>query len=139
MSYMHDVVISLEDAKVLSRLLLDPSHVAGLDESMRDLLTKLSDARIVVGKAVPHDTVRVGSSVTYEELPAGTRRSVTVVIPRDAEASAGRISVLSPVGRALLGHSTGQVIRVALPTGRSLKVRLIEATAPELEAVGDAP
>ena len=139
MSYMPDVVISLEDAKVLSRLLLDPSRVAGLDESMRDLLTKLSDARIVVGKAVHHDTVRVGSSVTYEELPTCTRRSVTVVTPRDAEASAGRISVLSPVGRALLGHSTGHVISVALPTGHSLQVRLIEATAPELEAVGDAP
>ena len=83
------------------------------------------------------DTVRVGFTVTYEELPAGTRRRVTLVIPREADASVGRISVLSPVGRALLGRTNGQVVPVALPMGREVSVRVLEVTAPEFDEVDE--
>lgn len=85
--------------------------------------------RVIEPHARPNDNVRLHSAVTYEELPGRLRRRVTLVSPRDADASAGRISVLSPVGRALLGHAQGSTIDVALPLGRRLSVRVIEVTA----------
>ena len=86
-------------------------------------------------QAVRSNTARLHSTVMYEELPTGTRRRVTLVNPRDADASAGRISVLSPIGRALLGHKTGQVIAVALPMDRRLSVRVLEVFAHETERI----
>ena len=85
--------------------------------------------RVLEPRALPNDRARLHSTVIYEELPGRLRRQVTLVSPRDADASAGRISVMSPVGRALLGHAQGSTIDVALPLGRRLSVRIIEVTA----------
>jgi hypothetical protein len=55
----------------------------------------------------------MNSKVTYRVEPGGERRSVILVHPIEADASIGRISVLSPVGRALLGRAPGSVVRPA--------------------------
>lgn len=90
-------------------------------------------SRVLERRALPSDNARLHSSVIYEELPSQLRRQVTLVSPRDADASAGRISVLSPVGRALLGHAKGGTVDVALPLGRRLLVRVIEVTAQQFD------
>ena len=97
--------------------------------SMPRLSTHASKPRVLERRALPNDDARLHSTVAYEELPGRLRRRVTLVSPRDADVSAGRISVLSPVGRALLGHAKGRTIDVALPLGRRLLVRIIEVTA----------
>lgn len=130
MSSMTDVLLNSDDAKALNRQLLNPAAAEDPDRSTLD-------ARIARPDAISSDTVRVGFTVTYEELPAGKRRRVTLVIPREADASAGRISVLSPVGRALLGRTKGHVVPVALPMGREVSVRVLEATAPEFDEVDE--
>jgi len=89
------------------------------------------DATVARPRAEQPDVVRVGFTVTYAELPAGTRRRVTLVNPRAADAGAGRISVLSPVGRALLGRTKGHVVRVGLPMGREASLRVLEVAAPQ--------
>lgn len=76
------------------------------------------------------DVVRIRSTVIYEELPAGPRRRVTVVEPRASDASIGRISVLSPIGRALLGRRRNQIAEVGLPMGRSIAIRVADVEAP---------
>jgi regulator of nucleoside diphosphate kinase len=134
-STMSDVFITSTDASALNRLLSELTHAVEGDESTLDLSTKLFDANIVGSRALPYNTVRFNSTVTYEEVPTGKRRSVTLVDPRQADASAGRISVLSPIGRALLGHTTGRVVDVELPMGRRLPVRVVDVHPPELDAV----
>ena len=97
--------------------------------SMSDICISTGDARELdrlAPRAFPHGTVRLNSTVTYEEVPAGRRRRVTLVRPRDADASAGRISTLSPVGRALLGNARGVVVEILLPTGRQQLVRVVD-------------
>lgn len=123
MSSMPDLMLISDNAKALNRLLLNQAAAGDSDRSTHD-------ARIARPDAIPSDTVRVGFTVAYKELPVGTRRRVTLVIPRDADASAGRISVLSPVGCALLGRTKDQVVPVALPMGREVSVRVLEVTAP---------
>jgi regulator of nucleoside diphosphate kinase len=58
---------------------------------------------------------------------------VTLVEPAAADAAAGRISVLSPIGLALIGRRRGAVSDALLPNGRRLTLRVLDA-APALEA-----
>ena len=70
-------------------------------------------------------------TVTYDELPSGTRRTVTLVHPSRADASRQRISVLAPVARALIGRRAGARVEVRLPGGavRELVIAAVEPAA----------
>jgi regulator of nucleoside diphosphate kinase len=137
MSSVPEIFICSIDAHELHRLLSDPVQRESADSTLA-LSTKLLEAHVVAPRALPQGTVRLHSTVTYEELPARTRRRVTLVNPREADASAGRISILSPVGRALLGHAQGRVVDVALPAGRQQAVRLVEVAPPEVDQIDEA-
>lgn len=82
------------------------------------LLGELERAILVGDRSVRANVVRMGSTVAYE-TETGEQRVVTVVFPSHADASQGRISVLTPVGTALLGVSAGQSIVWSGPDGRS--------------------
>jgi regulator of nucleoside diphosphate kinase len=88
------------------------------------LLRELNRAIVVSSEALPADVVTMNSRVVYSDETAGVRRLVTIVYPGDADESAGRISVLSPLGTALLGLSVGQAIDWDFPDGsrRTLRV-----------------
>ena len=138
MSSISDIFISTGDARELDRVLSDHLNRDEAADTALDLSIKLFEAQVVPARALPHGTVRLNSTVTYEELPARTRRCVTLVRPRDADASAGRISVLSPVGRALLGNTRGRVVEVVLPTGRQQSIRVVEVSPPLLDRVDES-
>lgn len=78
---------------------------------------ELARARIVSPDELAPDVVAMNSDVTYEDLTAGSRRTVRVVYPRDAEPARGRVSVLAPLGAALLGLRVGQEIDGPMPRG----------------------
>jgi regulator of nucleoside diphosphate kinase len=59
----------------------------------------------------------MNSDVVYEDVETGARRSVRVVYPKDSDAASGRVSVLAPIGAALLGLRVGQEIDWRVPTG----------------------
>ena len=68
----------------------------------------------------------MGSTVSYVEEFSGTRRTVTLAYPDEADPAKGRISVLSPVGLALLGRRRGSVAAPGMPNGRQLSIRILE-------------
>jgi regulator of nucleoside diphosphate kinase len=70
---------------------------------------------VSAGDAESLVVIRMNSRVTYVAEPDGERRSVTLVHPREANALEGRISVLSPVGHALLGLTPGLRILASEP------------------------
>jgi regulator of nucleoside diphosphate kinase len=78
----------------------------------------------------------MNSRVLYEDLRTGERGTVTIVYPADANAKAGQISVLSPVGAALLGESEGSEVELPLPHGQSRRIR-IDSVLYQPEAQGD--
>jgi regulator of nucleoside diphosphate kinase len=70
----------------------------------------------------------MNSHVTYIEEPGGARHNVTLVHPRRANPAEGRISVLSPIGRALLGRRPGAVVAAANnPAVRPLRLRVLSS------------
>jgi regulator of nucleoside diphosphate kinase len=91
------------------------------------LLRELDRAIVVSPEALPADVVTMNSRVVYSDETAGVRRLITIVYPGDADEGAGRISVLSPLGTALLGLSIGQAIDWDFPDGsrRTLRVNAL--------------
>jgi regulator of nucleoside diphosphate kinase len=88
------------------------------------LRRELERAIVVSPEAVPPDVVTMNSSVLYTDETAGVRRLVTIVYPLDAHGNDGRISVLAPVGTALLGLSVGQAIEWQFPDGSRRRLRV---------------
>jgi regulator of nucleoside diphosphate kinase len=127
MTQLHELIVSSRDAEVLSSLMRERGRAPALE----DLLL---EARRVAPGELPEDRVAMDSNVTYQEEPGGERRRVILVHPQEADAAFGRISVLSPVGLALLGRAPGARVSAALPGGRALTLRILE-TSPRREAV----
>ena len=106
------------------------------DSDVSDALdTELYRARVVDRRSVPSDVVTMNSELVYEDLETGAQRTVKVVYPKDADAKRGWISVLAPIGSALLGLRVGQTIEWSTPSGTK-RVRVVELRY-QPEAAGD--
>lgn len=130
MTQHNDLLVSATDAEALATLV----GARGLDgreaEAAAALADALMDARMVPDDGLPEDRVAMNCLVSYREEPAGTRRTVSLVHPSVADPAAGRISVLSPVGRALLGRRRGASAAIDVPGGRALTVRVLSIERP---------
>lgn len=128
MMKLHDLVLSRTDAEGLAAMLAAHrrSHSPEADPA-EALVELLAQARRVSGEALSEDRVAMGSTVTYVEEPSGMRRTVTITYPADADLALRKISVLSPVGRSLLGRRRGDIVDVELPGGRLLEIHIADS------------
>lgn len=130
----NDLLVSATDAEALASLVgdrgLDPREA----EAAAALADALMDARMVPDFDLPADRVGMNCLVSYRQEPGGAQRTVAVVHPGLADPSRGRISVLSPVGRALLGRQRGTTASIDVPGGRALTVRVLQIERPLREA-----
>lgn len=94
------------------------------------LLVELERAQIIPNNSVSSETVRMGSTVTFD-TNSGDRKTVTLVFPADADISEGRVSILTPIGTALIGLSTGQAIMWADRNGRKHELRVVAVDQPD--------
>ena len=99
------------------------------------LEAELLRAHVVPRDKIPPDVVTMNSRVVFEN-ESGERREVTLVYPGSADIDAGRISVLVPVGTALLGMRVGQSIDWEGPGGAKQRYR-ITAVPYQPEAAGE--
>ena len=72
---------------------------------------------------MPADVVTMNSIASIEDV-SGETREISLVYPREADGAANRISVLAPVGSAMLGLRVGQSIAWKVPGGRALRLRV---------------
>jgi regulator of nucleoside diphosphate kinase len=87
---------------------------------------ELVRANVVPRDKIPQDVVTMNSRVVFENETTSERREITLVYPANADIDAGRISVLVPVGTALLGLRVGQWIDWELPGGKMQRYRIVE-------------
>jgi regulator of nucleoside diphosphate kinase len=129
MNKHQELVVSASDVEVLALMLGERRRQPALEAAAADALTEvLIEARLVPHEELPPDRVAMNSRVSYLEEPEGVRRSVVLVHPIEADAAAGRISVLSPVGVALLGRKSGAVVTANVPGGHSLRLRILDSS-----------
>lgn len=135
---LHDLMLSFSDAEALSTMLEAHRRGASSEADPAVALAEvLSQARRVPDDRLPPDRVALGSSVTYFDEPTGARRTVRVVLPQEADLSLGKISVLSPIGRALIGRRRGDVVDAQLPGGRLVELHVL-AIEPVRDALNEA-
>lgn len=125
----HDVIVTNAD---LQRLLPMLDHYSEASESLD---SELQRAAVVDPASVPPDVVTMNSEVVYEDCETFAKRRVKLVYPRDADASRGHVSVLAPIGSALLGLRVNQSIEWPVPNGTK-RIRVLEITY-QPEACGD--
>lgn len=109
---------------------------AGQGEAGPWLSRELARARVVLSSRVPSNVVTMNSRLLLEDIHTRRLREVTLVYPKDADERAGKLSVLSGAGAALLGLTVGGGIVWPLPSGRVARMRLVEILY-QPEAAGD--
>lgn len=123
---IHDIVLSTRDAAALAAAVVDWPARQPSDQDAADLLADaIAGARVVADRSVADDIVALDATVTYEELPVGRRRTVTLVHPARADASRARVSVFTPVARALLGRRLGARVPARLPDRDIRELRIV--------------
>jgi regulator of nucleoside diphosphate kinase len=133
------IIITKIDHERLEELLasefakaIDPS------DHLRDLRTELDRAHIVRPEDVPRNVVTMNSTVILRDLVTNEKETYTLVFPDSADIANNRLSVLAPIGTAILGERLGDVLRWRVPEGwRRLKVERV-LYQPEREGVFDA-
>ncbi|MCC0064710.1 MAG: nucleoside diphosphate kinase regulator [Defluviimonas sp.] len=94
------------------------------------LLGEIGRARIVPAAKLPPNVVAIGRTVTYRDETTGQETSVTPVYPEDADIARGRISILTPVGVALIGLAEGASLHWDTRDGKR-RVLTVLHVAPE--------
>ncbi|HWV69073.1 GreA/GreB family elongation factor [Chitinophaga sp.] len=105
------IIVSLHDYEILKTLCY---HAPGTDK----LREELERATIRKGK-VPADVVQVNSTLRFRDERSGAIRNVQLVLPAASNLQLGKLSILSPIGTALLGYSTGDIIDWEVPAGKT--------------------
>jgi regulator of nucleoside diphosphate kinase len=98
-----------------------------LPEVAQELLDELERAQVVDDKDVPKDVVRMGSTVTFK-ADDGNTRTLKLVYPADESLDEHRISVMTPVGAALVGLGTGQSISWTARDGKHHRLTVTKVT-----------
>ena len=120
------IIVSETDAQRLSALAIQKEATA--PEAAGLLLDELERAQVRPDHRVPADVVGMNSTVEFVDEAHGQSRTVQLVYPAEADISAGRISVLTPIGAGLIGLAAGQSILWPDRDGnkRALKVLRVE-------------
>lgn len=130
------IVLSERDAMRLRALIKQQTLATAQDrEMLLDLREEMERAWIVDEEHLPDDAVALDSRVVVRDLETSARSVYTLVSPAHVDVAHGRVSVLAPLGIALLGYRTGDVVEWQMPGGwRRLRIEVVEQvrTSPDL-------
>ena len=119
-----EITISSVDVERLDPLLDLP---ANRDQpTVRALRAEIDRAKIVDPADLPADVVTMNSTAVVVDETSGARHELTLVYPRDTDGTPGKVSILAPVGSAMLGMRAGQSIDWPMPDGRRARLRILD-------------
>lgn len=115
--------ITRPDLERLQALLVKQRATPGSGEYLARLQGELDKARVVDPKDIPADVVTMRSTVELTDLDTGSVEVYTLVFPDEADVTEKKISVLAPIGTAVLGYRVGDEFEWKVPAGvRRLRV-----------------
>lgn len=131
MTDQHQLLITEQDYERLALLVqhAETKNAAALEE-------ELAAAKIVPQKDIPKDVVTMNSRVKFIDVESNKESEITLVYPKDADVTKQQVSVLAPVGIALIGLRKGQTIDWPMPNGQSRTLKVIDVIY-QPEAAGD--
>ncbi|MGH8084957.1 MAG: nucleoside diphosphate kinase regulator [Lysobacter sp.] len=127
------LLLSRLDCDRIEALLEDPRN-ADIDTSA--LEAELARAQVVEPGQMPADVITMNSTARFRDEASGDEREMTLVYPTGADGSNDKVSILAPVGSALLGLRVGDTIEWPVPSGRTIRLRVLSIRY-QPEASGD--
>ncbi len=130
------IQITASDLERLKKLVQDAQRTSYRKSIyLSQLQTELRRAEVVEGRSISAGVVTMNSRVRLEDVDTGEESVYTVVFPDDANAGQGKVSILAPIGTAMLGYEVGDIFEWDVPAGkRRWKVKQI---LYQPEAAGD--
>jgi regulator of nucleoside diphosphate kinase len=126
----HSLIVSDTDIERLSQLIRDLRDSRFRDQDQVDLLEQsLENAEVTASARFPRNAIKMNSRFRVLDLGTGKKQVYTLVYPDQADVSSGSISVLAPIGIALLGRRQGDTIEVDVP-GRVRRLRIERVLYP---------
>lgn len=119
------VISATEHARLLALADAAEKRAPAVAEFLAD---ELSRADVVRDEEFASNIVRMGSRVTYVDEASGRTRTITLVYPDEADIDQNRISILTPIGAALIGLSPSQSITWPHPDGRVGSLKVLEVS-----------
>ncbi len=121
------IYITDNDMRRLRELILVARQFRKEEEKyLQELETELNRGKIIKSQDIPPDVITMNSEVHLRDLNTKEEITYQLVFPDHADASQGRVSILAPIGTALLGYSVGDIIEWKVPAGvAKLKVEKI--------------
>lgn len=132
MAKQPSIVVTSTDYQRLNAILDSLPHSDAYDH----LIDELERAQIVAPENVPADVVTMRSTVTFTVVSTGRTFTYTLVYPQDMDEAGEKLSILTPVGSALLGLSVGQEIEWPVADDKTTRIR-IDSIAYQPEKAGD--
>jgi regulator of nucleoside diphosphate kinase len=128
------IYISRDDYSKL-RLLIATALHSNASAALAKLRDELDRAAVIDPTVIPVDVVTMNSTVAFEDLGTSEVEEYTITFPEKADVEQHRISILAPIGTALIGCRVGDIVKWATPGGvRQLKVRRVTAPAADATA-----
>jgi regulator of nucleoside diphosphate kinase len=121
------IVISEADERSIRRLLGVQSSASLHDQGhLQELTSELERAQVLEGEEIPADVITMHSQVRVLDLESCWKSDLTLVFPSEADIEANQISVLAPLGTALLGLREGDEVQWRMPGGvRRLRIERV--------------
>lgn len=120
MDINNSLIVSESDYRKLARL-VDVSR----STATYDLDAELAKADICPDESLPENVVALYDTVVFRDLKSSAERTVTIVMPWESNVTKLQISILSPVGTALIGEPLGAIINWPLLNGRSAQLKIV--------------
>jgi regulator of nucleoside diphosphate kinase len=111
------IIVTKPDLKRLRAILGSPGKSARDAEHLMDLRDELDRAQVVSEDEMPSDVVTLQSQVRVRDRETGMVSNYTLVAPAQADVSSGYVSVVAPLGTALLGYREGDEVEWQMPGG----------------------
>ena len=128
------LTLTRPDRELLQQIVASRSRRGEAAATWRSLSDELQSAHVIGPGDAPRTLVTLNSRVRVRRLGTDVSRELILVVPGMADLQRGRLSVVTPVGRALLGRSEGEVITCDAPAGTVQYV--IEAVLYQPETAG---
>ncbi len=125
------ITVTAADHAMLSRIAAGAANT--MPELAAELTHELDRARILPGNRVSADHARIGSQIVYRDESTKRETTVTLVWPQDADIEKNRISVMTPIGVALIGMAAGRSIDWTTRSGDVKRLTVLAVREPAEE------
>lgn len=131
---MNPIYLTEKDFQRLHGLIQTQRQLSGA-HTVEALSKELKRAKVVASEEIPKDVITMNSLVKLKEMKSGSEMEITIVYPKDANLTSRKISVLAPVGTAVLGCRVGDEVEWPAPQGSV--VYRVEEILYQPESAGD--